>query len=397
MSVDRLGGESTATATGVVPATGRTVPQGRNARLPSLTGLRFVAALAVFLFHVSLPFPNITLFADQDLVADVYRVFAPAGGLGVTFFFVLSGFILTWSARGGDTTPRFWRRRAAKVVPPYLVTLVIAWAVLAPETELWKAVVNIFMLQSWVPDVSTFWALNSPGWSLSVEAFFYLMFPVLYVVARKVPGAQLKYWIGGTFASIVLTCAVTYAVIPAGDEVVGNEPTQSLDQFWFAYILPAARLFDFALGIFVARAVLLGRWRNVGVPVASALLLAGYLLSYAVPVLYSLRATMVFPAAMLIAAGAIADRDGRATWFRNRPMQFLGKISYSFYLAHWLVLLYFRSLFADTYFAPGWAVLLIAAFLVTSVLAAWVLYAVVERPLTRLWSESRREPARSGG
>lgn len=396
MSVDGSSGEFTATATGVVPATGKAVSQVRNARLPSLTGLRFPAALAVFLFHVSLPFPNITLFADQGLVADVYRVFAPAGGLGVTFFFVLSGFILTWSARGDDTAPRFWRRRAAKIVPPYLVTLFLAWALLAPGTDLWKAVVNILMLQSWVPDVSTFWALNSPGWSLSVEAFFYLLFPVLYVVARKVPGAQLKYWIGGTLAAIVLTCAVAYAVIPAGDEVVGNEPTQSLDQFWFAYILPVARLFDFALGIFVARAVLLGRWRNVGVPVASALMLAGYLLCYAVPVLYSLRAMMVFPAAVLIAAGAIADRDGRATWFRSRPMVFLGEISYSFYLAHWVVLLYFRSLFADTYFGPGPAVLLVAAFLVTSVLAAWVLYAAVERPLTRLWSQSRK-PARSEG
>src|SRR5689334_3276648 len=113
----------------------------RSARLPSLTGLRFYAALLVFLSHVALPMATIRLIADDKVEYTLLWLVRPGGGLGVTFFFVLSGFILTWSARPSDTARAFWRRRAAKIIPSYLVAWVLAMVLVAgAATTLWQAI-----------------------------------------------------------------------------------------------------------------------------------------------------------------------------------------------------------------------------------------------------------------
>jgi peptidoglycan/LPS O-acetylase OafA/YrhL len=372
-------------------AKGAEPTSGRHAtRLPTLTGLRFLAALSVFFFHAALPFPNIRLFADDGVASDFYEVFAPAGGLGVTFFFVLSGFILTWSARPGDRARSFWRRRAAKVVPSYLAAWVLALVLIGTGTQTLQAVLTFFMVQSWVPDLNIAWAVNAPGWSLSTEALFYLAFPALYHFAKRIPARHLRFWVIGVVAGIAATCLFAYAFIPAGEAVVPNEPHHSADQFWFAYVFPVARLLDFALGILVARAVLSDRWRGAGMAWSGVLLLAAYVASYYVPLLYGLRLLCVVPAAMLIAAAAVADGEGRFTPFRNRAMTWLGEISYAFYLTHFIVVIYTRTLLGDRLFSTPVGIALLAAQVAVSVLISWALYAGVERPLTRRWSRSRR-------
>ena len=87
------------------------------ARLPSLTGLRFAAAFLVFGFHAHIE-GIVAAGATRDVMD---WVFGP-GAAGVSFFFVLSGFVLTWSVRPGETAWRFWRRRIAKIYPNHAVT-----------------------------------------------------------------------------------------------------------------------------------------------------------------------------------------------------------------------------------------------------------------------------------
>ena len=100
------------------PAVVRPAPSGdpaaRRPRLDSLTGLRWWAAFAVFLHHMSnlAPMP----------IEGVLRY----GAYGVTFFFVLSGFVLTWSARPGTPASTFWWRRFARIYPSHIVALVLA-------------------------------------------------------------------------------------------------------------------------------------------------------------------------------------------------------------------------------------------------------------------------------
>jgi peptidoglycan/LPS O-acetylase OafA/YrhL len=71
-------------------------------KLPSLTGLRWVAAMLVFGFHVG----TMHVIAEPDYQAAVSRLFT-LGLSGVQFFFTLSGFVLVWSARPGDTPLAF--------------------------------------------------------------------------------------------------------------------------------------------------------------------------------------------------------------------------------------------------------------------------------------------------
>ncbi|MFC7897503.1 acyltransferase family protein [Streptomyces sp. NPDC057381] len=376
------------------PAAAGAAPGG--GRLPTLTGLRFPAAFLVFLFHAALPLSEMRILADDGVADWFYTFAAQSGGLGVTFFFVLSGFILTWSARDGDPARAFWRRRYAKIVPVYLVSWFLALLLVdLSATEVWQAVVTLFMVQSWVPDLSTNFAVNNPGWSLSTEAFFYLCFPALYPAVKRIREHRLKYWLAGTVAAIAATPLITYALIPVGTEVVPNEPTDSANYFWFAYIFPPARLLDFLLGILVARAVLAGRWHDIGLARSGALLAAAYAAASFTPLLYGLRVLCVVPAALLVAAGALADTEGRRTLFSNRAAIWLGEVSFAFYLVHYTVLTFFRESLGDRMLSTPVGVAVLIAEAAVSLVLSWALYCAVERPLTRRWSKAGRTTRRT--
>ncbi|MEV0189073.1 acyltransferase [Kitasatospora purpeofusca] len=372
---------------------GARTTQPSASRLPSLTGLRFPAALAVFAYHAALPIPTLRFFADDSTEFRFVDLADQAGGLGVAFFFVLSGFVLTWSARPGDTATGFWRRRMVKIVPNYVVAWALAMVFFAGSyTPVRTAVLNLLMLQVWIPDFNTYFSVDPPSWSLGAELVFYLSFPLLHRALRRVRPERLFLWIGGTVAAIVATPALAYLVLPDTPGVPGGYDS-SVVQYWFTYVLPPVRLLDFALGILVALAVRSGRWRDIGMVWSGLLLVAGYVATRWVPYLYAQRVTTVVPIALLVASAAIADRDGRFTPFRNRAMTWLGEISFAFYLLHFIVLTEMRDLLGTKlYSTPEGIGLLLLAIGVT-VLLSWILYRLVEAPITKRFSSPRRKPA----
>ncbi|WP_406046043.1 acyltransferase family protein [Micromonospora sp. NBC_00898] len=110
-------------------------------RLPSLTGLRWVAALLVFGFHVG----TMRIVAEPDNQAVIDRQLS-LGLSGVEFFFILSGFVLVWSYRDGERRRTFLRRRLAKIYPNHLlmfgvVLLVGLW--FADPINVWAALGNL--------------------------------------------------------------------------------------------------------------------------------------------------------------------------------------------------------------------------------------------------------------
>ncbi|MGW2475032.1 acyltransferase family protein [Streptomyces sp. NPDC001665] len=373
-----LTGPTPATTPGAPPT-----PQPTPSRLPSLTGLRFPAALAVFTVHAFMPIPPLRLLADDATEFRLFGWFEQAGALGVAFFFVLSGFVLAWSARESDTASGFWRRRFVKIYPNYVLTWLLALLVFAgPSTPTDVSVANLFMVQVWVPDYFTNFSVNSPGWSLGVEALFYLSFPLLFAFFRRVDPARLKYWITGALAVVMATPAVAYALFPAAPLVPSGQDL-SVPAYWFGYVLPPLRLFDFALGILAALAVKHGRWRDIGMIPSFLLLAAGYWLTYHVPFLYGQRATMIIPIVLLIAATATADIKGRFTLFRNRAMVRLGEISFAFYLLHYPVLMGLRKALGTEMYSNAAGLSILAAAAVGTVALSWVLYIAVEAPLVR--------------
>jgi peptidoglycan/LPS O-acetylase OafA/YrhL len=354
----------------VAHAAGRTSPDSTR-RLHSLTGLRFVAALLVFGFHVAQYSP------DGPLGTVVDALFGH-GLVGVSFFFLLSGFVLTWSRRPDDTTARFYRRRFARIAPAYWAALAFALAARTwnpppsgPGSLLVPALPSVVGLQAWFPATDVHFGGNAVGWSVSAELFFYAAFPFLVLLLdRRVTRMALG----------VVTLLVV--VVPP----VVLHPTQGDDlAFWAVYIFPLQRIGEFVCGMFLAAAVRAGRTPRIGAAAAMVLVTACYLLTGLAPLWAQLSLLMLVPFMVLIGAAAVADMEGRSTFAGGRVMRRLGEWSFSFYLVHQVVLS--TSFWLARRIVPADAVFLVAtaAAAAASLVAAACLYHGVEKPLERRW------------
>ncbi|MGY1434188.1 acyltransferase family protein [Streptomyces reniochalinae] len=369
----------------------------RSSPLPSLTGLRFVAAMAVFFWHVG----NLGVFADKDAGSAYMTVFYQGGWTAVNFYFVLSGFILTWSARPADTARVFWRRRFFRIYPNYLVSL--AAAVLVGDLvllfyrdtgmRLFSGFLNVFMLQAWFPDERIEFGINSIAWSMSVEAFFYLCFPLLVKYVRRIPAKRLWFTAMGLMAAVWM--------VPLVAQLLPDQPRTFLGpvsrtQYWFVYVFPLTRLFEFVLGMVMARIVMAGRWVRLGALPVALIVLAGYVLPDVLTFLpWSFRQTAcsVIPMALLIPTVATCDLAGRWTPFRGQVMVWLGGVSYAFFLLHARVISAAHQWLGSETWETPMAVAVIVFMFVATLTAAGLLFTLVERPVMKRWRSPRRRSA----
>lgn len=144
-------------------------------KLHSLTSLRFFAAAFVVLGHLP------SAARDSGFLQESF--------MGVTFFFVLSGFILSFSYAGriqqGQTSySDFIASRFARIYPLHFLMMVwaIPLAVVAgypAQKVAIQAAAHLTLTQAYIPDKSIFFSFNAPAWSLSVEMLFYALFPLL--------------------------------------------------------------------------------------------------------------------------------------------------------------------------------------------------------------------------
>ncbi|MEU0335135.1 acyltransferase [Streptomyces sp. NPDC006193] len=357
-------------------ATARLSPPGAVPSLPSLTGLRWAAALLVFGLHVH----NFGYFGGTG--GRLMSWGFGSGATGVSFFFVLSGFVLTWSARPRDRVLAFWRRRAARIYPVHLVTLAVAFVMACTLTHqgrptVKQALANALLLHSWW---RPWWqTLNPVSWSLACEAFFYAAFPLLFLVLRRL-GVRGSTALGGLAVAAVVVLAWADA---------HHWWTRSI------YSFPAARLPEFVLGAIAARLVLLGRWRGPGLEASLALAIIGYFLVPQVTPGYSATVCTIAGFALLIPAAAVADLRGLPSLWRHRRTVRLGELSFAFYMIHLLVLRAAAPLLgARPHYGAVAGLAVTAAVFTVSLALSWALYEGVERPARRLLLRSRsRRPA----
>ncbi|MFE0175576.1 acyltransferase family protein [Streptomyces sp. NPDC059002] len=368
-----------------------TAPVAGGSRLPTLTGMRFIAALMVFLGHASAQH----LFADPDIDSKYARIVEGAGYVGVSFFFILSGFVLTWSARPGDTVTKFWRRRAAKIYPSTVAAVLLAWLCLSITDQAVEAdvlVPNLLLVHTWVPDIPTFLGVNAPTWSLGCEVFFYALFPLLLPLLRRIPARHL--WTAAVLVVAAIAALPLVAQLLPGTPMFPPPVSESFPRFWFVYGFPPARILEFVLGIVMALIVHSGRWVRIGMGPAALLALAAFVALKYTSILYTIVAVSVAPLALLVAAAAVADIEERRSPFRGRVALWLGEASFAFYLIHQLVLTYgHRALgLGRTWSTPG-AIGILVFLLAVSVAVAGVLYTAVERPSVRYLARSRKDRA----
>jgi peptidoglycan/LPS O-acetylase OafA/YrhL len=356
--------------------TDRVTPSGRPERIPSLTSLRFFAAFAVLGFHALVADPVV----PDGRVGGVLRYVFSGGASGVSFFFVLSGFVLTWTARIDDPPPKFWRRRAAKIYPSHVLTWAVVLCGLAVHHETPSPGTTIAtgtLLQAWVPAESAYFGINTPSWSLSCEVFFYLLFPFLIVALMRRSSTQLRL--------LAVVCAVLPSIFAA---VSGLLP------FWLAYwaifVFPPVRLVEFCLGIALALLVKRDALPRFSVTLFALLAASAFVVAGRLPWQWGLAAVTIVPAALLICATAQRDVAGGSALVLHRPWLIrLGEASFALYLVHQIVLRF------ATDQATSDVVGIITFLAVVAISIVWALlqYRYWETPLYQRLSRPKRVPA----
>lgn len=299
------------------------------------------------------------------------------GYVGVTFFFVLSGFILTWTHSPSDTARKFWSRRFARIYPVHLLTLVIAVVMLVSGlrdisgSPSWF-VPQLLLVQSWIPRLHLP-QFNAPSWSLSDESFFYLLFPL---VLRRLPTSRL-------FPMALAILAWSW-LLGGLEFIVLLFPRWAPSIYWF----PGYRMGEFYIGVAVGLAFRNG-WRPriplaVGVVVATSCYLAAWwaarLISKELFAAFWLaQPVCAVGFAVLIIASAMADIEGRASPFRVRWLVRLGQWSFALYMIHELVM---RVVHSFSFGRTGSEVPYLLSGLVSIALAG-AIYEWYERPIER--------------
>jgi peptidoglycan/LPS O-acetylase OafA/YrhL len=306
----------------------------RKEELPALTGIRFYAALAVFLSHVT-TLPGMETFSGKHTVFHL-------GDLGVSFFFVLSGFILTYNYAdlfsAGVSATRYLKfvwDRLTKIYPVHFATtlLVLPMQLMSQTLPVdWRAIpIHLLLLQCFVPfSVPPFLKyLNVPSWSISCEWFFYLLAPfAMYCVFGKLRGPII-------FVALAYLGALWLFL--SGDQ---SEYSRVYFTSWFA----PTRFIDFLVGIFVgwffSTRITHGPLAGSAIAQTAGLLLliAGvhYQRVTSWPILQG--GLLFLPGSVLLAFGLAGGQGLLATHLNSNVLTKLGNASFSFYLLNMPIL-----------------------------------------------------------
>jgi peptidoglycan/LPS O-acetylase OafA/YrhL len=316
-------------------------------QLRPLTSIRFLFALLVVVFH------------GQDTLEQggfeswplVIQAVVSHGYVGVSFFFVLSGFILCYSYGSKLNKLRdsgeFWGARFARIYPAYLLAFAIVLPIGLYATlmngesglALLTAGLQLTLVQSWVPYTALQW--NAPAWSLSVEAFFYVLFPFLFLkLKRWSPGKLLATAAAAYLASQILALigwrygsSISDAINEGLHLPGSNENARKL----FFMFFPMFRLPEFMFGM--ALGILFGRSAPVGLAMRRWMIFvgcAGFIFGFVIlaPLVPNemIDNGLLIPFLGLILMG-LARSSSRL--LNHRMFVQLGDASYSLYLLHW--------------------------------------------------------------
>jgi len=364
----------------------------------SLTGLRGIAALFVFVFHYGYFNPGIRLDLSIPVIGGVLQFPLGFGFAGVDLFFVLSGFLLSLpfaraslSQAAQQPLKRYYKRRLLRVFPAYYAQLAIILMV-GTWFLTWKPLDTTSLLAHLLMFFNIGWNPVQPmvgiWWTLPVELSFYLLLPLISSFMR--PGRWLIFMPACILLSLLYRfwCADHFAAAPEGAVfLAASHLPGSLPEFLLgasAALLvqwldlrsikrPAAWLLD---GLFLAGAALVSIWFwNVMLPNGDVYWSGHWSMVIAPLALGTALSLMV----MSLYWGS---RIGRVL-FANPVVYFFGLISYSLYLWHFIVLQQADFVLGATFTAMhGFPKFLLSLLLV--VLVSAVSYYVFERPFYRL-------------
>ena len=321
--------------------------------------------------------------------------FSSIGYVGVSFFFVLSGFILVYTYAGRSISARdFWRARFARIYPAFAFSLLLTGPFFFISLVMFKVpfyswfsthlklVVFLvpLLLQAWVPLASLAW--NSVAWSLSDEAFFYLLFPFLKRSLLKVTLPALAFLALCCWA-VSMALSWTY-VIRNPDQLAVIDP-DVVNAFWLNAVKfhPFARLPEFLLGM-ACGAMFLKSSKNTKLApplVLGGLVAAAFAIKYSARIPYPILHTSLLAPAFAAIIFGFALRPRWGALLNWKPLVFLGDASYSLYLLHAFILgpFFFTQFGVPRHRSIGGGIL----YFVIALTVSSLVYQFIEQPARR--------------
>lgn len=323
-------------------------------RLDNVTILRFVAALYVFLYHanarIHLDFP----WPLNWIISN--------GAVGMSLFFVLSGFILTYTY-GSSVGSGYFKKRLNRIFPAYLFCGLITLPFLFMQSGVSfdgviKSLTSIFLYatatQSWITPSFFYWNFGGT-WSVSTEMFFYACFPVILKCINK-ENIHYVSIISLAFCGLIIPLSLVY------------KPEIQIPIY---YATPIYRLPEFIIGVVAAKYMQHGlqvKWYSVLLAVSVVLFSCSYPMQG-----YMGHNLVIVPAIAVILVG-ISQMNTHSVL---KPFVWMGEISYSFYLmqcAGFMFFDYLRPSFIYDNGLYGWL-----ALYVIFTIAAQISYSLFEK------------------
>jgi peptidoglycan/LPS O-acetylase OafA/YrhL len=366
-------------------------------QIAALTSLRLFASLAIVVDHATSRMTG----ALREI--PFYQ--------GVTFFFVLSGFILAYShpdLRSRGDMRRFWLARFARIWPATIASFGLV-IVLVPgvlgmyrgPSGILQLLLGVACLQAWVPLQPYYFVLNPVCWSISDEVFFYVCFPWLNRDLARNWAVKLLLCGGIVLAMMAVVAWLrlpTYAQSP-----------DAVDAGALIYTFPPTRLFDFVLGMTACLVFRRGQRLRAGSTRAATALEAGIVAAVLAqgllgPSWYEWQSGL----RNIFSNGAVLwiERSGHAPLYallilvfaqergllsrllRARPFVIGGEISFSLYLVHQIWL---RWIWSDPAILHGLPHALIWLLYILVILVnSFAMWRLVEVPCRRLITGRRR-------
>lgn len=340
-----------------------------------LTSFRFIAAAGVVFAH--------------------YGYNYNTGGLGVEFFFVLSGFILAINYKlkferlDFSNLRAYYISRVARIYPVHIFTFMLSIPLVIFSSESYTIIetaLNILLLQAWVPSGISVFSYNGVSWTLSCEIFFYLLFPVLCFLFSR--------FVDSSFTSNIALLMSAYLISIAMALAVGSSISQFSIQWWMALISPISRAFDFIVGtaagflyIRVRDYLNITKAKGTLIEIASFMaLFIFYLWHHNYATAYIWNNSIYFNLFIAALIFSFSFQSGVLSEILSvKWLTYLGEVSFSMYMVHQLMIRYCeRYVGSIVYHAndiKGASIQI--GFFILIVMASILTYEIVEKPFRR--------------
>jgi peptidoglycan/LPS O-acetylase OafA/YrhL len=331
-------------------------------KISQITFTRFLAALAIVISHF-----NKDMFVYKtDYIADIFL----KANVGVSYFFILSGFIMIVAYHKKEKIAYFeyYKNRFARIYPLYVLGLLLYLATRYSNFSIDHLFLYLFALQSWIPGKAMI--LNFPGWSISVEFLFYLIFPLLYnhFYSKK----NKSIWVAGIVLWIITQI---FSHLYFASSSYKGPHTESHE---FLYYFPLMHVSEFLVGnlagLFFVKNF---KQKNYDIPVI--LIFAAIMLALIfVPLFYhnGLMALLFIPLIILI-----SRNNGLVTkLFSLKPLEYLGEASYAVYITHIPILYILREVLKSQKYQLDINIMF-WIYLIVLILTSMFFYQFIEKPL----------------